>query len=72
MFEFDQAAVDQLLNADDNFRRLYDKHRDLNAKVDLVNAGKAPMDPFELETMKREKLHIADRMQAMLYAHTHH
>ncbi len=69
MFEFEQATVEALLDNDDQFRRLYDKHRDLNTRVDAVNAGNARMEHFELETLKKEKLMLRDRMQAMIYAY---
>lgn len=70
MFEFEQATVSVLLSDDDQFRRLYDKHRDLNTRVDAVNAGNAKMEHFELEILKKEKLMLRDRMQAMIYAYT--
>ncbi|MGE0861205.1 MAG: YdcH family protein [Gammaproteobacteria bacterium] len=68
MFEHDQATVARLLDADDGFRRLYNKHSLLNAKVDQVNAGKAAMDDFELETLKKEKLLLRDQLQAMIHS----
>ncbi|MBX9607363.1 MAG: YdcH family protein [Gammaproteobacteria bacterium] len=66
MFEHDQATVARLLDADDGFRRLYNKHSLLNAKVDQVNAGKAAMGDLELEMLKKEKLLLRDRLQAMI------
>ena len=71
MLEFDQATVDRLLNSDTGFKRLYDKHCVLNAKVDKVTAGDEAMEQFELETLKKEKLMIRDRLQAMLQAQRH-
>lgn len=69
MLEFDQATIDRLLNSDTGFRRLYDKHCMLNAKVDKVTAGDEAMEQLELETLKKEKLAIRDRLQAMLRDH---
>ncbi len=68
MSDYDQATVDKLLRADDGFRRLYDKHSALNAKVDQAQAGKAAMDDTQLEMLKKEKLLLRDRMQAMINA----
>lgn len=70
MFDYDQATVDKLLHADDGFRRLYNKHSVLNAKVDQAHAGKAAMDDIQLELLKKEKLYLRDRMQAMIHAHS--
>ena len=68
MFDYDQVTVDRLLEADDGFRRLYNKHSVLNAKVDQAQAGKAAMDDNQLELLKKEKLLLRDRMQAMINA----
>jgi uncharacterized protein len=68
MFDYDQATVERLRQADDGFRRLYDKHSVLNAKVDQAQAGKAAMDDNQLELLKKEKLLLRDRMQAMIKA----
>ena len=69
MFEFERVAVEELLTNDDQFRQLFDKHRDLNTQIDEVNAGKAAMDHSELGVLKKEKLMLRDRMQAMIQAH---
>ncbi|MGR8920311.1 MAG: YdcH family protein [Gammaproteobacteria bacterium] len=69
MFEQNRDAVDELLDNNDGFRRLYDKHCRLNAQVDEANAGDAAMEQLELETLKKEKLLVADQLQAMLQAH---
>lgn len=66
MFENNPAVVKTLLETDDAFRRLYDKHAVLNARVDEVTAGDAPMAEHDLEALKKEKLHIADCMQDMI------
>ena len=67
MFEFEQATVSALLNDDDQFRRLYDKHRDLNTRVDAVNAGNAKMEHFELEIMKKEKDYMSNGKHWITY-----
>lgn len=66
MFETERTTVDKLLATDEAFRRLYHKHATLNARVDEVTAGDAPMTPLELECMKKEKLLLADRMHDIL------
>jgi uncharacterized protein len=69
MFEFDKAVVEKLLVSDNGFRRLYEKHCSLNAKVDKASAGDEPMPEVELETLKKEKLAIRDRLREMIQAH---
>jgi uncharacterized protein len=68
MFDYDQATVDKLLTADHGFRRLYNKHSVLNAKVDQAQASKAGIDASQLELLKKKKLLLRDRMQAMINA----
>ena len=69
MFESKQSIVSELLRDNDMFRRLYDKHADLNVRVDNAVAGKEAMDDMTLEALKREKLHLADRLQTMVNDH---
>ena len=69
MFENDKATVEKLLDHDDGFRRLYNKHSMLNERVDEICAGEEPMEQLELEALKKEKLLLADRMQTMIHNH---
>lgn len=66
MFEFDQDIVDCLLNEDDDFKRLYEKHSELKQKVKEANLGTRPMDDFTLEDLKKQKLLLKDRMAAKI------
>lgn len=68
MPDFDQKTVNRLLDKDDAFRHVYEKHSALNAKVDQVNCGKLSMEQLQLEMLKKEKLLLRDRMQAMIQA----
>ena len=66
MFEHDQEIVDSLLNEDDDFKRMYEKHGKLKQKVRDANLGAEPIDDFALENLKKEKLLLKDRMAAMI------
>jgi uncharacterized protein YdcH (DUF465 family) len=72
MFEKESATVEALLHNDAKFRHMYDKHASLNARVDEVTAGDAPMDPLDLEELKKEKLHLADCMQRCIQDYKGH
>ena len=66
MFEDQQRdAVEALMKADAEFRRLYQRHRELNSKVDNAEIGVLPVDDMTLSSMKKEKLHIKERLQRM-------
>jgi hypothetical protein len=66
MFEHDQEIVNSLLNEDDNFKRLFEKHSQLKQRVREANLGMQPMDDFTLEKLKKEKLLIKDRMASII------
>ncbi len=66
MFEFDQDAVDALILDSAKFRRLYDKYGTLKTQVQDANAKQVVVPPLDLEHLKKEKLHIKDRMAGMI------
>ncbi len=68
MFEHDSETVDKLLSADYGFRRLYERHQQLKAQVQNANVGVSPVDHFELERLKKEKLLLKDQMAARVAA----
>ena len=73
MFEHDQEIVNSLLSENNNFKRLYDKHNVLKAKVKKANQGSITVNEFSLEDLKKEKLSLKDRMSIMIedYKHSH-
>ena len=66
MFEFDEEVVEALLKESVDFKRLYDKHIDLNRDVDSANNGDKPIEDMELERMKKEKLYLKDQMAQII------
>jgi len=66
MFEFDEEIVEALLKESVDFKRLYDKHLDLNRDVDSANTGDTPIEDMELEGMKKEKLYLKDQMAQII------
>lgn len=66
MFEFDEEIVENLLKESVDFKRLYDKHIDLNREVDSANTGDTPIEDMELEGMKKEKLFLKDQMAQII------
>ena len=66
MFEHDQEIVNSLLNEDNGFKRLYEKHIQLKQRVMEANIGTQPMGDFALEKLKKEKLLLKDRMASII------
>lgn len=73
MFENDQEIVNSLLNENNDFKRLYDKHSILKNTVKEANEGSIIVDDLSLEGLKKEKLLLKDRMSVMIeeYRHCH-
>ncbi len=66
MFEHDQGIVQQLLADNTDFKTLFDKHQELDEKVDKAGNGVLPLDDMTLEKMKKEKLLVKDKMALMI------
>ena len=66
MFEHDQAIVHRLLAESTDFKDLYQKHQDLDEKVDKAGIGALPLDDVTLEKMKKHKLLFKDKMALMI------
>ena len=71
MFEHDQEIVNSLLNENNDFKRLYEKHNILKSTVREANEGNISIDHFSLEGLKKEKLNLKDRMSAMIENRRH-
>lgn len=66
MFEDQQRdAVEAFMKADVEFRRLYQKHKELDSKVHNAEIGVLPIDDVKLHVMKVEKLQAKDKLQRM-------
>ncbi len=66
MFDYDQDIVKSLLHDSIEFKRLYDKHSRLKQQVQEAQTGRQDVNDFELERLKKEKLHLKDRMAGMI------
>lgn len=69
MFETQsQAEVEAFLKSDDEFRRLYQRHRQLDKQVLDAELGVNPIDDTTLAKMKKEKLFAKDRLTRLFDA----
>jgi len=73
MFEYEEAIVEQLLKENNDFKRLYNKHGKLKRRVQDAHHGAEQLDDFSLETLKKEKLFLKDKMAVLIknYRQTH-
>lgn len=63
MFENQNADdVQAMLERNDEFKRLYQRHRELDKQVLDAELGVRPMDDMTLHSLKKEKLRAKDRL----------
>jgi uncharacterized protein YdcH (DUF465 family) len=66
-----QTELDAILRANNEFRQLYYRHKELDKQVLDAELGVLPIDDTTLSQMKREKLAAKDRLTRM-YDVLHH
>ncbi len=66
MFEHRQNQMEQLLKENDEFRRIYNHHQDLDKRVSAAELGTAPMEDLALNQLKKEKLFAKDQLARIM------
>ena len=66
MFQQRQDEVEKLLTENIEFRRLYNKHQELDKQVHEAEIGLHPMEDLALVQLKKEKLWAKDRLAHIL------
>ena len=67
MLDVDQETLNRLLAENDAFRSMYQRHAELNKKVDKAGRGEIPLSDNTLAEMKKEKLALKDRMTEIIH-----
>lgn len=68
MFEHRQNELDELIKENDDFRRIYDRHQELDKRVTAAELGTAPMEDLALNQLKKEKLWAKDKLAVFMDA----
>jgi uncharacterized protein len=63
MFHEDRDIVSKLKVENAHFEKIFEKHNELDAKLEKESAH---MEQFELEKLKKEKLHLKDEAYNMI------
>ncbi len=66
MFPEYRDLITKLKTTDHHFTRLFDKHNDLDRQIKNMEDHVAPGTPEEIETLKKEKLHLKDQLYTIL------
>jgi uncharacterized protein YdcH (DUF465 family) len=65
-----QADLDAIMKSNNEFKQLYQRHKELDRQVLDAELGVLPIDDITLARMKREKLAAKDRL-TRLYESSH-
>jgi uncharacterized protein YdcH (DUF465 family) len=68
MFEHRQNKLDELIKENEDFRRIYDRHQELDKRVTAAELGTAPMEDLALNQLKKEKLWAKDKLAMLMDA----
>ncbi len=66
MFENRPQDLETMLKNNEEFRRLYNHHQQLEKRVLAAENGTAPMENLALGQLKREKLKTKDQLTRMM------
>jgi len=67
MFHEDREIISQLKTSDNHFKKIFDKHNELNDKIaKLEEGGVDHANPLEIETLKKEKLLLKDEIYSII------
>jgi len=61
-----QDIISKLKVENAHFHKIFEKHNELDDKIKKAESGEIPMDDFELERLKKEKLLLKDEAYAMI------
>ncbi len=66
MFPEYRDLITQLKHSDLHFTKLFDRHNEIDQKIKNIEAQTETGTDDEVETLKKEKLHLKDELYAIL------
>ncbi len=61
-----KEVVSKLKTENAHFAKIFERHNELDDKIQEADDGRLAVSDLELETMKKEKLHLKDEAYAMI------
>ena len=58
--------MEKLIEENEDFRRIYNRHQELDKRVTEAELGTAPMEDLALNQLKKEKLWIKDKLAVFM------
>lgn len=68
MFEHRKELLERMKEESAEFRRVYNRHQELDKRVTEAEIGTAPMEDLALIKLKKEKLWAKDQLARMMDA----
>jgi len=68
MFEHHQDLLAELIKKNEDFRRNYNRHQEIDKRVTAAELGTAPMEDLALNQLKKEKLWLKDKLAVLMNA----
>ncbi len=66
MFEHRQEVMEKLMKESEDFRRIFNRHQQLDKRVNEAELGTAPMEDLALNQLKKEKLLAKDKLAYLM------
>lgn len=66
MFPEFRDLITQLKQSDKHFTRLFDRHNEIDQKIKNIEANLEVATHEEIESLKKEKLHLKDEVYTIL------
>ena len=66
MFEHRQEVMEKLMKESEDFRRIFNRHQQLDKRVSEAELGNAPMEDLALNQLKKEKLLAKDKLAYLM------
>lgn len=66
MFPEYRDLITELKHKDLHFTKLFDKHNEIDQKIKNIESNIEHASDVQLETLKKEKLHLKDEIYAIL------
>ena len=66
MFEHQKDKMEELIRDNEDFRRIYNRHQELDKRVTAAELGTAPMEDLALVQLKKEKLWAKDKLAVFM------
>jgi len=68
MFEHRKELLEKMKEESAEFRRVFNRHQELDKRVTEAEIGTAPMEDLALNKLKKEKLWAKDQLARMMDA----